>query len=196
MLQGIEPNFGSEPAVPTARRIILWQPYRSTSNQGNHRNTKVAGFSSRLPPSSIDHSSQVQRLGAAVSLDDQHLSFAASQRAQQVFTAYRNIWHEMYSAERLAERYADFTSAMEVVNRRYEAEKRRTWGLSNSLKRKKWQNWSAHLEIDLGCSDALVAYDQQKLDVHKAIHMQKLDMTKSIVAAGLARYSALASLMH
>ena len=43
LLRGIEPNLGSEPAVPSARKIVLWQPYRSNSDQANPRDTKDVG---------------------------------------------------------------------------------------------------------------------------------------------------------
>ena len=100
----IEPNLGSESAVPIARRIVLWQPYRLISNQGDPRDTKDVGPSDHLPLSSIDPSSQVQKANALVSLDDQHSSFTVPQHARQVSTAYRNTWKGMYSAEPLIER--------------------------------------------------------------------------------------------
>jgi hypothetical protein len=155
LLRDIEPNLGSEPAVPIARRIVLWQPYRSTSNQGDPRDTKGVVPSGHPPLSSIDPSSQVQKTNALVSLDDQHSSFTVPQHARQVSTAYCNTWKGMYSAEPLTERPHDFESVMEVVSSWNEAEKRRQWNLEESSVRDKWQNSSAILHYQRKAVEAM-----------------------------------------
>lgn len=57
--QGTKPSLGSKPAVPSARRTVLWQPCRSASNQQNPRDTQDVGSSSHLSLSSIEPSGQV-----------------------------------------------------------------------------------------------------------------------------------------
>lgn len=102
----------------------------------------------------------------------------------------------MYSAERLAERYDDFGSALEVVAGRHEAEKQRQWDLRESLNRDKWQNSSALWDNELSRFDSIVAYHQHRLDVCKAICMKTLDMTQGTVVNQLPQLTAQVSPMQ